>query len=147
MRHAVRIALPGVRSGSGRHIAGGSAEAVALSVPVCTRLWRGTDDDCYERIPWRAYRSTRRNNRPRPRETEFDLVLALDLPSRVSWLGFTIEGSLQPLDRKSPPELEFEANVIWLPEDRTSGWLSSNVDVVDNFSSRRAANGERRVHA
>jgi hypothetical protein len=69
-----------------------------------------------------------------PRDRDFDLVLALNLPSRLPWLGFTIEASLQPLDRESPPELEFEANVIWLPADRTSGWLSSNVDVVDSFS-------------
>jgi hypothetical protein len=70
-----------------------------------------------------------------PRDAEFELILSLGLPTRVSWLGFTVEAILQPFDRESTPELEFEANVVWLPRQRTRGWVSSHVDVVDKFSS------------
>jgi len=68
------------------------------------------------------------------RETEFELILSLGLPTRVSWLEFTVEAMLLPFERDSTPELEFEANFIWLPAERTRGWLSSHFDVVDKFS-------------
>lgn len=70
-----------------------------------------------------------------PRDTEFEFILSLDLPTRISWLGFTIEAIVLPFERDSTPELEFESNFIWLPSKRTGGWLSSHVDVVDQFSA------------
>jgi hypothetical protein len=69
-----------------------------------------------------------------PRETEFELILSLGLPTRVSWLEFTVEAIFLPFDEDSTPELEFETNFIWLPAERTKRWLSSHVDVVDKFS-------------
>jgi hypothetical protein len=57
------------------------------------------------------------------------------LPTRVPWLEFTVEAIFLPFDHDSTPELEFETNVIWLPADRTRGWISSHFDVVDKFSS------------
>ena len=59
----------------------------------------------------------------------------MDLPTRVPWLGFTVEGIFLPFDRSSTPELEFETNITWLPAERTRGWLSSHFDVVDKFSA------------
>jgi hypothetical protein len=32
------------------------------------------------------------------------------------------------------PELEFETNFVWLSPQRTGGWVSSHLDVVDKFS-------------
>jgi hypothetical protein len=69
------------------------------------------------------------------RETEFELILSLGLPTRVSWLEFTVEAIFLPFDRGSTPELEFEANVIWLPSERTGGWITSHFDIVDKFSA------------
>ena len=69
------------------------------------------------------------------RETAFEVILSVGLPSRVSWLEFTAEAIFLPFDRDSTPELEFETNVIWLPADRTGGWVSSHFDVVDKFST------------
>jgi hypothetical protein len=69
------------------------------------------------------------------RETEFELILSLGLPTRVSWLEFTVEAIFLPFDRDSTPELEFETNFIWLPRERTRGWINSHFDVVDKFSS------------
>lgn len=48
---------------------------------------------------------------------------------------FTVEAIFLPFDRDSTPELEFETNLVWLPGERTRGWVSSHVDVVDEFSS------------
>jgi hypothetical protein len=69
-----------------------------------------------------------------PPESEFELILALGLPTRVSWLEFTVEAIFLPFDRDSTPELEFEANFFWLPGERTGGWLTSHFDIVDKFS-------------
>ena len=69
------------------------------------------------------------------RGREFELILSLDLPTRLSWLGFTVEAIFLPFDRDSTPELEFESNFTWLPDERTGGWLSSHFDVVDKFSA------------
>jgi hypothetical protein len=68
------------------------------------------------------------------RTTEFELILSVGLPTRLPWLDFTVEAIVLPFEADSTPELEFEANVVWLPAQRTRGWLSSHFDVVDKFS-------------
>jgi hypothetical protein len=70
-----------------------------------------------------------------PRETEFEVILSFGLPTRLRWLEFTVEAIFLPFDRDSTPELEFETNLVWLPGERTRGWVSSHFDVVDKFSS------------
>jgi hypothetical protein len=79
------------------------------------------------------------------REREFEVILSVDLPTRVSWLGFTVEAIFLPFNRESTPELEFETNFIWLRGARTRGWLSSHVDVVDKFSPAERP-GDRRAY-
>ena len=69
------------------------------------------------------------------RETDFEVILSFGLPTRISWLEFTVEAIFLPFDREATPELEFETNVVWLPAERTAGWVSSHFDVVDKFSS------------
>ena len=69
-----------------------------------------------------------------PRDTEFELILALGLPTRLSWLEFTVEAIFLPSDPEATPELEFEANLVWLPGGRTRSWISSHFDLVDKFS-------------
>lgn len=68
------------------------------------------------------------------RATEFEVILSLGLPTRVRWLEFTVEAIFLPFERDSMPELELESNFIWLSGERTRGWVSSHVDVVDKFS-------------
>ena len=69
-----------------------------------------------------------------PRDTALELILSFGLPTRAPWLEFTVEGIFLPFDRESTPELEFETNLIWLPAERTRGWVSSHFDIVDKFS-------------
>ena len=80
-----------------------------------------------------------------PRATEFELILSLGLPTRLSWLELTVEAIFLPFDADSTPELEFEINVVWLPPQRTGGWLSSHFDVVDKFSPAERP-GDRRAY-
>ena len=72
--------------------------------------------------------------RREPRELEFEVILSVDLPTRVRWLGLTVEAIFQPFAGDSTPELEFETNLTWLDASRTGGWVSSHADVVDKFS-------------
>lgn len=68
------------------------------------------------------------------RETLFELVLAVDIPTRLKRLGFTSEASWSPGAPDNAVELEFEANFHVLLPEQTGGWVSSHVDVVDQFS-------------
>lgn len=68
------------------------------------------------------------------RQGEFEIIFSIGLPTRVSWLDFTVEAIFLPFDRESTPELEFETNLVWLPAKRTAGWVSSHFDIVDKFS-------------
>jgi hypothetical protein len=77
------------------------------------------------------------------RETEFEVIVSVGLPTRASWLEFTIEAIFLPFDRESTPELEFETNFIWLPGERTRGWLSAHFDVVDKFSAAQRPTDRR----
>ena len=78
-----------------------------------------------------------------PRETEFEVILSLGLPTRASWLEFTVEAIFLPFDRESTPELELETNFIWLSGERTRGWVSSHFDVVDKFSPAKRPTDRR----
>lgn len=79
------------------------------------------------------------------RDIEFEVILSVDLPTRISRLGFTVEAIFLPFDQESTPELEFETNFIWLLAERTRGWVSSHLDVVDKFSPAERS-GDRRAY-
>ena len=72
--------------------------------------------------------------RREPRGTDIEVIFSFGIPTRVSWLEFTLEAIVLPFDQESTPELELEANFIWLPAERTGGWVSSHFDVIDKFS-------------
>ena len=65
-----------------------------------------------------------------PRETEFELILPLGLPTRLSWLDFTVEAIFLPFNAESAPELEFATDFVWPPAQRTGGWLTWHFDVA-----------------
>lgn len=88
------------------------------------------------------------------RETVFELVFALDVPTQLPRLGLTLEAIVTPFQRTSeqpftgrtatelgvdrvrdnPVEIEAELNFYVVEEEQTGGWLSSHFDVVDQFS-------------
>jgi hypothetical protein len=88
------------------------------------------------------------------RETTFEIVLAVDIPTSVNRLGFSVESIWSPFKgtssnpftgktaedvgvmqiRDNPVELEFEVHWEVLRSEQTGGWVHSHVDVVDQFS-------------
>jgi hypothetical protein len=77
------------------------------------------------------------------RGADLEIILSLGVPTRIPWLELTVESIFLPFDEGSTPELEFEANLIWLPSERTGGWVSSHFDVVDKFSSAERPSDRR----
>jgi hypothetical protein len=74
------------------------------------------------------------------REHVFETILALDMKTKVPRLGFTAELSTAPFSDDNSAELEFEANFYWLTESMSRGWLTSHVDVVNQFSPAERPN-------
>lgn len=68
------------------------------------------------------------------REFVFETVFALDMSTRLSWLGVTAEAITAPFADDNEVQLELEANIHWLDESKTGGWVSSHFDIVDKFS-------------
>jgi hypothetical protein len=68
------------------------------------------------------------------RERVFEMVLALDLATRVRRLGFTIESIFAPASDDNVVELEFETNLHLLTGPESGGWISSHFDVVAQLS-------------
>jgi hypothetical protein len=87
-------------------------------------------------------------------ELVFELILALDVPTTIPRVGFTLEAIFAPFGetgvhpftglsaeesgresfRDNPVEIEFELNINLFTAEQTGGWVSSHVDVVDQFS-------------
>ena len=77
------------------------------------------------------------------RDRVFEIVLALDLETKVPWLGFTAEAITAPFEDGNEVELEFESNFHWLTESMTGGWVTSHFDVVDKLSPAERPDTER----
>jgi hypothetical protein len=88
------------------------------------------------------------------RETVFELIFALDVPTTIPRIGLTLEAIFTPFGgtdvhpftgapadgatggeiRDNGIEIESELNIHLFDEDQTGGWVSSHVDVIDKFS-------------
>jgi hypothetical protein len=88
------------------------------------------------------------------RESVFELIFALDVPTTLPYVGLTLEAIFVPFGgiathpftgvpaseagreeiRDNGIEIETEANFHLFDTDKTGGWVSSHVDVVDKFS-------------
>ena len=88
------------------------------------------------------------------RETVFELIFALDVPTQIPRIGVTLEAILIPFGdtavhpvtgapasaagrssiRENGVEIESELNIELFDTDQTAGWVSSHVDIVDKFS-------------
>ena len=87
-------------------------------------------------------------------ESVFELVLALDVPTTIPRVGFTLEAIFSPFGstavhpftgvsaadagrdsfRANGVEIESEFNFYLFDTEQTGGWVSSHVDAVDQFS-------------
>ena len=88
------------------------------------------------------------------RELVFELIFALDVPTAIPRLGLTFEAIFKPFGvtdvnpftgtsaaaigrtdiRDNGLEIETELNFSLFDVEQTGGWISSHVDVVDQFS-------------
>ena len=68
------------------------------------------------------------------RDTVFETIFAVDVPTSVPLLGFTAEAIVVPFTTDNAVELEFETNIEVLAPERTKGWVGSHVDIVDKVS-------------
>ena len=101
------------------------------------------------------------------RETIFELIFALDVPTEVPRVGLTLEAIFAPFKgtddnpftgataqqlgedeiRDNPVEIEAELNLGLLDEEQTGGWISSHFDIVDKFSpAKRPGDGSSYTH-
>jgi hypothetical protein len=77
------------------------------------------------------------------RERVFETALAVDMSTKIPWLGFTVEAMTSPFSEDNVRELEFESNFHWLTESMTRGWVTSHFDVVDQLSPAERPNVSR----
>lgn len=88
------------------------------------------------------------------RETVFEVIFALGVPTEIPRIGLTFEAILIPFGdtsvhpftgapasaagrqsiRDNGVEIESELNIGLFDEDQTGGWVSSHFDIVDKFS-------------
>jgi hypothetical protein len=77
------------------------------------------------------------------RDTLFELIFALDVPTSIPRLGMTFEASFTPFRDDNEVELETELNVHLFDTEQTKGWVSSHFDVVDQFSPAERPGADR----
>ena len=68
------------------------------------------------------------------RETIFEVIFALDVPTSIPHIGMTFEAAFSPFHDDNTVDLETELNIILFETEQTKGWVSSHVDIVDQFS-------------
>ncbi len=68
------------------------------------------------------------------RETVFELLFAVGVPTTIPRIGLTFEAGWAPFENDNLVGLELELNLDLLESDQTGGWLSSHFDIVDKFS-------------
>ena len=88
------------------------------------------------------------------RETVFELIFALEVPTEIPRIGLTLEVGFAPFGstsehpftgataaelgrddiRDNVVEIESELNIDLIDSDQTGGWLSSHFDIIDKFS-------------
>lgn len=94
------------------------------------------------------------------RERVFELIFALDVPTEIPRVGITFEAIFKPFGgtdvnpftgtsaaalgrpdiRDNGVEIETELNFSLFDVEQTGGWISSHVDVVDQFSPAHQPN-------
>lgn len=68
------------------------------------------------------------------RDTVFEIILAVDVPTQLPRLGFTAEAIFPLKQIDNAVEVELEVNLEVIRSEQTKGWVSSHVDIVDKFS-------------
>ena len=78
-----------------------------------------------------------------PRETIFEMIFAVDVPTSIPRIGMTFEAAFSPFRDDNGVDLETELNIHLFDTDQTNGWVSSHFDIVDQFSPAERPGGTR----
>ena len=78
-----------------------------------------------------------------PRETIFEMIFAVDVPTSIPRIGMTFEAAFSPFRDDNGVDLETELNIHLFDTDQTKGWVSSHFDIVDQFSPAERPGGTR----
>lgn len=81
-----------------------------------------------------------------PRERVFELVLAVDVPTRWRRIGLTAETIFAPASSDNEIELELELNIGLIQPEQTRGWVSSHFDIVDQFGPAERPQNRQYAH-
>lgn len=97
----------------------------------------------------------------------FEMIAAMDIPTSIPRVGFTVEAiwapfagtSTNPFTRETaeetgrseirdnPVELELELNLDVLKSEDTGGWIGAHFDIIDQFSpAKRPGSGGAYTH-
>jgi hypothetical protein len=68
------------------------------------------------------------------RETVFEMIFAVDVPTSLPRIGLTFEAAFSPFRDDNEVDLETELKLYLFETEQTGGWVSSHVDIVDQFS-------------
>jgi len=68
------------------------------------------------------------------RATIFEMIFAVDVPTSIPRIAMTFEAAFSPFRDDNGVDLETELNFYLFDPDQTKGWVSSHVDIVDQFS-------------
>lgn len=77
------------------------------------------------------------------RESAFEAVLALSVPTELPFLGITLETIFAVSSDDNEPELEAEVNLVFVREEQTGGWVEAHFDVIDKFSPTERPSTDR----
>ena len=78
-----------------------------------------------------------------PRETIFEMIFAVDVPTSIPRISMTFEAAFSPFRDDNGVDLETELNIHLFDTDQTKGWVSSHFDIVDQFSPAERPGGTR----
>ena len=77
------------------------------------------------------------------RKSIFEMIFALDVPTSIPRVGMTFEAAFSPFRDDNDVDLETELNLYLFKTEQTKGWVSSHVDIVDQFSLAERPGGTR----
>jgi len=77
------------------------------------------------------------------RETIFEVIFALNVPTSIPRIAMTFEAAFSPFRDDNDVDLETELNFILFETEQTNGWVSSHVDIVDQFSPAERSGATR----
>ncbi len=112
----------------------GAAQEVESCAVLCTPELKIEPTISFENLGNRARVEVAGVVEETQRETVFELLFAVGVPTEIPRVGLTFEAGWAAFSSDNLVALELELNLYLIESDQTGGWLSSHFDIVDKFS-------------